>query len=163
MTGRGRRVRIAFRTLGVFLLLGGAAACDSLGEGPPQSPQAVRWASSLGIQVDDFQRVDGVWVRDDVVGTGPRPTVGQFLSVQYRGWLPNGLLFDSSVGRAPLQFNLGRGQLIPGFELAAAGMNVGGTRWVLIPPELGYGPRGAGVIPGNSWLVFEIQLISAAN
>jgi len=145
--------------LGLALAL---SACDSLGEGPVQSPQSIRWAAGLGIQVSDYTRNDGVWVRDEVVGTGPRAQPGQVLNMHYRGWLPNGFLFDSSAGRAPLEFTLGRGQLIPGFEIAAAGMSVGGTRWVLIPPELGYGPRGAGTIPGNSWLVFELRLISAS-
>lgn len=151
------------RFVAAFGLVFAVAGCDSLGEGPPQSPQAVSWSPALGIQVSDFRRVDGVWVRDEVVGTGTQATPGRVLQAHYRGWLPNGYLFDSSSGRPPLEFTLGRQQLIPGFEVAASGMAVGGTRWVLIPPELGYGPRGAGAIPGNSWLVFEIRLISVAD
>jgi FKBP-type peptidyl-prolyl cis-trans isomerase FkpA len=106
---------------------------------------------------------------DDVVpGTGAEAQAGQRVSVHYTGWLhdpaaPNGRgrKFDSSKDRGqPFQFHLGAGQVIRGWDDGVQGMKEGGTRVLVIPPELGYGPRGAGgVIPPNATLVFEVDLL----
>jgi len=106
---------------------------------------------------------------DDVVeGSGAEARAGQRVSVHYTGWLhdpavPNGRgrKFDSSKDRGqPFQFHLGAGQVIRGWDDGVQGMKVGGTRVLVIPPELGYGPRGAGgVIPPNATLVFEVDLL----
>jgi len=101
-------------------------------------------------------------IEDLVVGNGDTATAGQSVSVHYTGWLTNGQKFDSSVDRNdPFEFNLGRGQVIPGWDQGVAGMQVGGKRKLTIPPELGYGSRGAGgVIPPNATLVFEVELLA---
>jgi peptidylprolyl isomerase len=95
-------------------------------------------------------------------GTGERPNRGQSVTVHYTGWLTNGKKFDSSVDRGqPFVFTLGVGQVIKGWDEGVATMKVGGKRKLLIPPQLGYGARGAGgVIPANADLVFEVELIS---
>jgi peptidylprolyl isomerase len=95
-------------------------------------------------------------------GTGERPNRGQSVTVHYTGWLSNGKKFDSSVDRGqPFVFTLGVGQVIKGWDEGVATMKVGGKRKLLIPPQLGYGARGAGgVIPANADLVFEVELIS---
>ncbi len=103
----------------------------------------------------------GLSITDLVIGEGPEATAGQRVSVNYRGTLENGKEFDSSYERGPFSFPLGAGQVIKGWDEGVAGMKVGGKRKLVIPPELGYGSRGAGgVIPPNATLVFEVELLS---
>ncbi len=95
-------------------------------------------------------------------GTGAAPQPGDSVTVHYTGWLEDGTKFDSSVDRKePFGFRLGRGYVIQGWEEAVATLKVGGKSRFTIPPELGYGERGAGgVIPPNATLIFEIELLS---
>ena len=92
-------------------------------------------------------------------GTLPPAPNGRTVRVHYTGRLTNGQVFDSSKSRGqPLDFVLGAGQVIPGFDMAVASMNVGEKCEVVIPPEFGYGARGVGPIPPNSTLIFRIKL-----
>ena len=94
-------------------------------------------------------------------GAGPEATVGKTVDVHYTGWLTDGTKFDSSLDRGrPFSFPLGGGRVIKGWDQGVAGMKVGGKRKLTIPPELGYGARGAGgVIGPNATLVFEVELL----
>ena len=107
----------------------------------------------------------GLQYEDAVVGTGAAAQAGQHVSVHYTGWLYNngvkGAKFDSSKDRNdPFEFSLGAGMVIKGWDEGVQGMRVGGTRVLVIPPDLGYGARGAGgVIPPNATLMFEVELL----
>ena len=105
----------------------------------------------------------GLIVQDEVVGAGAEAVAGSVVSVQYTGKLENGTVFDTSVGKAPIEFPLGQGYVIPGWEQGIVGMKVGGKRRIVIPPSLGYGAAGAGsTIPPNAHLVFEVELLAVA-
>lgn len=102
-------------------------------------------------------------IEDILVGTGSEAIAGNTVTVHYTGWLTNGTKFDSSKDRNdPFVFPLGAGHVIRGWDQGVAGMKAGGKRKLTIPPEMGYGERGAGgVIPPNATLVFEVELLAA--
>jgi peptidylprolyl isomerase len=107
----------------------------------------------------------GLKIQDSKVGTGATPKAGQICVMHYTGWLyengTKGKKFDSSVDRGqPFEFPLGQRRVIGGWDEGVATMKVGGKRTLIIPPELGYGARGAGgVIPPNATLIFDVELL----
>lgn len=105
--------------------------------------------------------VSGLQYVDVVVGSGREAHAGETAIVHYTGKLTNGTQFDSSKGRnEPFPFRLGAGQVIRGWDEGVEGMKIGGIRKLVIPPQLGYGSRGAGsVIPPNATLIFEVELL----
>ena len=108
---------------------------------------------------------DGLKIIDTQPGTGASPQTGQTCVMHYTGWLyengTKGKKFDSSVDRgSPFEFKIGVGQVIRGWDEGVATMKVGGKRTLIIPPDLGYGARGAGgVIPPNATLIFDVELL----
>jgi len=149
-------------------LLGILAGCGGDDPTGPLRFDQVNWSASLDVTPSRFQELPtGVWVLDRQEGSGPAASPGNRVRTHYRGWIPDGTRFDSSLDPVsePLSFVLGGGQMIPGFDYGVRGMRVGGVRTVLIPPFLGYGarPPGGSGIPANSWLVFEIHLVEIAN
>jgi FKBP-type peptidyl-prolyl cis-trans isomerase len=115
-------------------------------------------------QYDKYKAGDKALFAELQTGTGAVLGTNQTATVAYKGWLTNGQLFDSSKldSDGKLQafsFTMGQHQVIAGWEQAMAGMKVGGVRLLIIPPAVGYGPDGQGPIPGNSVLVFQVQLL----
>lgn len=111
---------------------------------------------------------NGIRYRDEVVGSGAEAKPGQVAVVHYTGWLDQdgeaGRKFDSSRDRgSPFRFTLGAQEVISGWDLGVATMRIGGRRTLLLPPEHGYGARGAGgVIPPNASLIFDVELLDLA-
>jgi peptidylprolyl isomerase len=112
------------------------------------------------------QNPSGLSYEDTVVGTGRSPTRGQTCQMHYTGWLhvngTKGKKFDSSLDRGqPFEFRIGMGEVIKGWDEGVSTMMIGGKRTLLIPPALGYGAAGVGngLIPGNSTLLFEVELL----
>jgi peptidylprolyl isomerase len=136
-----------------------AAGCDD--PTGPRDPADLTYAAQLNV---DFARMTqtstGLWYEDLEVGTGPAVTAGDRVRVLYHGWLPDGTLFDSNEDPDdPLEFRVGLGQVIPGWDEGLLDMRPGGTRKLVIRPGLAYGGRASGVIPANSTLVFDVILL----
>jgi FKBP-type peptidyl-prolyl cis-trans isomerase len=123
-------------------------------------------AAAQGVPPKMSELPSGLKYSDTTVGTGAEATSGKRVSVHYTGWLyengQKGKKFDSSLDRGqPFAFPLGGGQVIKGWDEGVAGMKVGGKRTLIIPPDLGYGARGAGgVIPPNATLMFDVELLN---
>jgi len=133
---------------------------------PEVDPATTTFANSLNISIASMTRTaSGLYFRDDSAGTGTATAAaGDSVTVHYTGWLSNGVRFDTSREgtRGPIGFRLGARppRVIAGWEEGLLGMKVRGRRTLVIPPSLAYGPNDFNGIPGNSILVFEVQLVS---
>ena len=142
------------RLLCLFLSAAGLFAFAAAGSGDEKKDEHTWKSNPSGLKYEDVR-----------AGTGAQPKTGQTVVVHYTGWLwengAKGKKFDSSLDRGtPFSFPLGQGRVIKGWDEGVATMKVGGKRNLLIPPELGYGSRGAGgVIPPNATLFFEVELL----
>jgi peptidylprolyl isomerase len=126
-------------------------------------PRTVEYAPELGVDFANMVATpEGLYCADLVVGDGPPTAPRSMVSVHYTGTLPDGTVFDSSRERnEPFPFVLGTRAVILGWDIGVSGMREGGRRLLVIPPELAYGPEGAGdgVIPPNAVLVFDVEVV----
>ena len=106
----------------------------------------------------------GLTIEDTVVGEGAAAASGRDVTVHYAGWLADGTQFDSSREKQdPFEFTLGKSEVMAGWEEGLNGMRVGGTRKLVVPPQLAYGEAGAGdTIPPNATLTFEVELLAVS-
>jgi peptidylprolyl isomerase len=112
---------------------------------------------------ESVETEEGLIYKNVECGDGAEPESGDTISVHYTGRLEDGTEFDSSEGGEPIQFVLGAGQVIEGWDLGFEGMKVGGKRELTIPPALGYGAQGAPpTIPPNATLIFDVELVDVA-
>lgn len=154
--------RLASRQIATALLALAVVSCKSSTAPSGSNPAADTYAASLGVNLAQMTKMsDALYTQDIVVGTGASATAGKTLGVTYTGWLVNGTLFDSNVGKAAFSFPLGIGYVIVGWDQGMVGMKVGGKRRLIIGSTLGYGSSGSGSIPPNSTLVFDVTLLSA--
>lgn len=129
-------------------------------EAPAEEEPMAEDAPTMPVIGETVTTDSGLQYEDVVVGTGAEATPGNDVVVNYSGFLEDGTMFDSSIGREPFGFSLGAGQVIPGWDEGVAGMLEGGRRTLIIPAELGYGAAGAGnVIPGGATLIFDVELL----
>ena len=115
----------------------------------------------IGCNNKEIIMENGLIIEDKLIGEGVVAEKYSIATVHYTGNLEEGKVFDSSkqIGREPFRFTLGAGQVIEGWDQGIIGMKVGGQRKLIIPPHLGYGDQDMGVIPPNSTLIFNIELI----
>jgi peptidylprolyl isomerase len=157
-----RSLMVTLRKIPAALLIGAIALAACQSEAPP-SPASAALPTLTGETVTTSS---GLQYIEKVAGTGAAPVAGNFVAVHYTGALEDGTKFDSSLDRGdPLVFQLGRGQVIDGWDEGIASMKVGGQRRLIIPPELAYGESGAGggVIPPNATLIFDVELVDIPN
>jgi FKBP-type peptidyl-prolyl cis-trans isomerase FkpA len=168
--GRKLGYGLCFAAILPLLALGGCNRDKQSTAAPAASPAGTETAAAPGTAPAAAPAADTsaqtLQKIDNTVGTGAEATAGQTVTVHYTGWLlaPNapqkhGAQFDSSVGREPFTFRLGSGGVIPGWDQGVAGMKVGGKRTLIIPASLGYGADGAGPIPPNANLIFDVELL----
>lgn len=123
---------------------------------------SINSAANPTAAADATSTAGGLVVQDEVVGTGAEAASGDILSVNYTGKLQDGTVFDTSVGKQPINFPVGMGYVIPGWDQGLIGMKEGGKRILIIPPALAYGSEQKGVIPPNSTLIFEVELVKVS-
>lgn len=146
-------------------------ASSTVAAAPSESPASANRPAAKTVEKVAIEGLkttpSGLQYKDLVEGTGPRPFMGATVKVNYVGKLANGTKFDSTEGQGPISFPIGKGRVIKGWEIGIGGgqeidpMRVGGKRLLVIPPDLGYGSNAMGIIPPNSTLIFEVELLAA--
>lgn len=164
------RVRIAARVVSYATMLaallvaacgGGAGnAADGPAALPPSDPALLFFAPELEIDLTRFEQTrSGLYVEDVEVGDGPVARRDSRVWIHYVGWLPDGTVFDASLGGDPYHLRLGGREVIRGWNEGIVGMKRGGVRRLVVRPGLGYGSSARGDIPAGSTLVFRLELV----
>lgn len=150
MTDKKTGIAIVISVTVILLVFGGASFLQKIFSGQENNQQQAA-----------VQQQDQLQAQDVTMGTGDIAVAGKQVTVNYTGVFTNGKKFDSSIDRGvPFTFTLGAGQVIKGWDIGIEGMKVGGKRILVVPPDLGYGANDYGPIPGNSTLIFYVELLS---
>lgn len=129
-------------------------------EGTVADPAQVDFAPELEVDLEAMERTpSGLYLQDLAEGAGPVARSNSLVTLHYATWLPDGSVVDTSVGGDPFTMRLGGSEVIRGWNQGIPGMKVGGRRRLVVRPGLAYGSRGTPNVPGNSTLVFEVQLL----
>ena len=145
----------------VAIVIPCADAWAIAGQTPPLKAADTKPAAAKPTTTKPAADATKLQITDERVGTGPVAKVGDTLSMNYKGTLLNGKVFDQSYGRGPFEFQLGQGMVIEGWDKGIVGMKVGGKRKLVIPAKMAYGAQSPSPdIPANSTLVFEVELLS---
>lgn len=127
---------------------------------PPSDPALLFFSPELEVDLSEFERTSsGLYVQDVQVGEGPIARRTSRVWIHYVGWLPDGTVFDASLGGDPYHTRLGGNEVIRGWNEGITGMRRGGIRRLVVPPNLGYGSRGQGDVPPGATLVFQLELV----
>jgi FKBP-type peptidyl-prolyl cis-trans isomerase len=148
--------------IAILIALGGALFFSKAKDDPTPGAGEEQPTPTPAKKLSDKELTGGVTklkIEDLRPGTGAAAKDGDPLTMNYKGTLLNGDVFDQSYGKEPFQFTLGSGQVIKGWDQGIKGMKVGGKRKLTIPADLAYGPTGQGSIPGGATLVFEVELL----
>ena len=148
----------------VLALLAGTACAGgpkySLANPAPWDPESITFVDTLAVDLAAMQKTPaGLYLEDLTEGEGATARDNSLVSLHYIGYLPDGTVFDASVGGEPFQFRVGANEVIRGWNLGLPGMRVGGIRRLVIRPSLGYRGRAMGRIPPNTTLVFDMKLL----
>ncbi len=150
MKDRKTGIAVFVSITAILLVFGGAGFLTQIFSGSNNANNNTQMKQTPQIQSTDV-----------VMGTGDVAVAGKQVTVNYVGVFADGKKFDSSYDRGvPFTFTLGAGQVIKGWDVGVVGMKVGGKRILVVPPELGYGSNDYGPIPGNSTLIFQVELLS---
>jgi peptidylprolyl isomerase len=132
----------------------------SLANPAPWDPESIAYADSLGVDLSAMRRTpSGLYVEDLKLGDGAAAQRTSLVTMDYIGYLPDGTIFDASVGGEPIRFRLGGNEVIRGWNEGVPGMRQGGVRRLVIRPSLGYRGQARGKIPPNTTLVFDVRLL----
>jgi len=155
-----RRARFAAPLL---LLAAAASACGVDDADVASNPATETFAPVTGVTIANMRTTtNGLYIQDLTIGAGIEAISGRIVSVLYTGWLTTGQVFDSNTTPPGIQFTLGRGSVIPGWDVGLVGMRPGGKRKLVIASPLAYGSEGQGDIGKNKTLIFDVTLLSVA-
>lgn len=161
ITQTGIAIALALVVVATFFIFPGLSPFKS--STPTNDSQAQAVTNNQTASAMPIEPVTELMMKDEIVGTGTTAEAGNSVTVNYVGAFTNGTVFDASASHpetaSGFTFNLGAGQVIKGWDQGVAGMKEGGKRILVIPATLAYGPNDYGPIPGNSTLVFEVELL----